>query len=342
MYSKFYNMRTIGLVLLIGIIFASCSNPTPFLVKRIVDEQTIELEDGTMVKLIGVNRSSNKYIQALNGRLNNYVLLYDENYDPIKEIDQASLLAYVYDQEGNCINNYADSIGSSSGGEGVSDNTLDQAKPPSGGTVSSDTGLKARISGKQIEALPANSLSELYEKNKYSVFLIAVPRTKTTYAQGTGFFITSSGIGVSNFHVFEGSKQNEAIIKTIDNHQYGIKRIIKSDKELDYIVFEVENDHSDFPYLKLAESQPVIGEDVFAIGNPQGLEHTLSKGIVSSYREYDKRIQTTTEITHGSSGGPLFNMKGFVVGITTSGVGEANLNFAMNIQKLGIKELIEK
>ena len=69
-YSKFSNMRTICLVFLIVIIFASCSNPTPFLVKRIVDEQTIELEDGTMVKLIGVNRSSNKYIQALNGRLN--------------------------------------------------------------------------------------------------------------------------------------------------------------------------------------------------------------------------------------------------------------------------------
>jgi serine protease Do len=49
------------------------------------------------------------------------------------------------------------------------------------------------------------------------------------------------------------------------------------------------------------------------------------------------RIQTTTEITHGSSGGPLFNMKGEVIGITTSGIGEANLNFAMNIQKLSIK-----
>jgi len=208
--------------------------------------------------------------------------------------------------------------------------------------ITVDTGLKSRISGKQIDGLPANSLSELYEKNKYAVFLIAVPQTETTYSQGTGFFITSTGIGVSNFHVFEGGNQNDAVIKTIDNHQYGIRRILKSDKELDIIVFEVENDHYDFPFLKLAQTQPVVGEDVFAIGNPKGLEHTLSKGIVSSFRENAKLIQTTAEITHGSSGGPLFNMHGYVVGITTSGVGEANLNFAMNIQKLGIKELIKQ
>ena len=56
--------------------------------------------------------------------------------------------------------------------------------------------------------------------------------------------------------------------------------------------------------------------------------------------ENDNLIQTTTAITHGSSGGPLFNMKGEVIGITTSGVGEGDLNFAMNMQKLGIKEIL--
>lgn len=85
-----------------------------------------------------------------------------------------------------------------------------------------------------------------------------------------------------------------------------------------------------------------VGEDVFAIGNPKGLEHTLSKGIVSSYRENNTMIQTTTEITHGSSGGPLFNMQGEVIGITTSGVGEANLNFAMNIQILDLIEFTQE
>lgn len=78
----------------------------------------------------------------------------------------------------------------------------------------------------------------------------------------------------------------------------------------------------------------MVGEECFTIGNPKGLNQTLSKGIVSGYRDFNKLIQTTTEITHGSSGGPLFNKKGEVIGITTSGLGEANLNFAINIKEI--------
>jgi serine protease Do len=261
------------------------------------------------------------------------VYLYDENYDPINQITSGSLNAYVYDEQENCINNYAEGNGE------ISEGTNEQTNKTELNNTPENIEIKNRISGKEIEKYPISNLSELYERNKYAVFLIAVPQTESTYAQGTGFFISASGIGVSNYHVFADGNQDEAIAKTIDNHQYRIKRILKSDKDLDYIVFEVENDHFDFPYLTISENQIGVGEDVFAIGNPKGLEHTLSKGIVSSYRQNDQMIQTTTEITHGSSGGPLFNMKGEVIGITTSGMGEANLNFAMNIQKLGIKEL---
>jgi serine protease Do len=100
------------------------------------------------------------------------------------------------------------------------------------------------------------------------------------------------------------------------------------------VIFEVDTEGHYVNSLNTASDLPTIGEDVFAIGNPKGLEQTLSKGIVSGYREANKYIQTTAEITNGSSGGPLFNMAGEVVGITTSGVGEANLNFAIKIQNL--------
>ena len=328
-------MKKILLILLIVSLLVSCSKPKQFLVKSIIDIQTIELDDGTIVKLIGVNSRTNKYIQALQGLENNYVLLYDENYDPIKEIYEGNLMAYVYDLEGNCINDFS---GGSTDEAKISD---EQSSSPSSINTNENSEPKERVSSKNVEAMPHTSLSEMYEKNKYAVFLIAVPQTETTYAQGTGFFISSSGIGISNYHVFEDGNNNEAVIKTIDNLQYRVKRILKSDKELDFIVFEVENDHLDFPFLTLANDLTGIGEDVFAIGNPRGLEHTLSKGIVSSYRENNTMIQTTTEITHGSSGGPLFNMRGEVIGITTSGIGEANLNFAMNIQSMHIKELIK-
>ena len=86
--------------------------------------------------------------------------------------------------------------------------------------------------------------------------------------------------------------------------------------------------------FKISKVVPEIGEDVFSIGNPRGLESTLSKGIVSAIRANNSLIQMTTEITHGSSGGPLLNMKGEVVGITSAGLGEANLNFAVNINAL--------
>ncbi len=322
-------MRKYFLLFLLALVFISCSKPTQFLVKNVIDAQTIELEDGTIVKLIGVNGTTNKYVQALQGLQNNYVLLYDENYDPIKAIYEGKILAYVYDIEGNCINDFALS------GE---DNEESGAVQSDERIIidSDDNTEKERVSGKTIEVMPATSLSELYERDKNAVFLIAVPKTGNMYAQGTGFFITSTGIAVSNYHVFEEGQQEKAVIKTIDKHQYGIKRILRYDKDLDYIIFEVENEHNDFPYVAIAQSKSGVGEEVFAIGNPRGLEHTLSKGIVSSYRDNDFLIQTTAEITHGSSGGPLFNMKGEVIGITTSGVGEANLNFAMNILKLNL------
>jgi hypothetical protein len=327
-------MKKYVLVLLTGLLVFSCSRPTQFLVKNVKNSRTIELEDGTIVSLIGVNQTNQKYIQSLQGLQNNYVTLYDENYDPIKTITEGTIMAYVYDSEDNCINEFADGL---DGNQDVAESSEETQLI----LKDNDNQEKERISGRSVESMPGSSLSEMYEKFKQAIFLIAVPQTEDVFAQGTGFFISSTGIGVSNYHVFEGGDSEKAIIKTVDNHQYRVKNVIKSEKELDFIVFEVENDHNDFPYLTISVEKTGIGEDVFAIGNPRGLEHTLSKGIISSYRENDNMIQTTTEITHGSSGGPLFNMKGEVIGITTSGVGEANLNFAMNIQKLGIKELLQ-
>lgn len=322
-------MKKICFLFYLNLILISCSSPKLFLVKNVVNNSTIELENKTLVRLIGVNSQTNKYVNAINELPNSYVELFNEDYDPIKEITGGEIFAYVYNENGECINDFTKGSDSEKDPQGSTEIPVIQ---PEEIVVAEE-----RISGKEIEILPVATLAEMYEKNKNAVFLIAVPKGNTNYAQGTGFFIEASGIGVSNFHVFEGGIGKDAIIKTIDNHQYKIRKIIKSSKELDFIVFEVENNHYDFPYLKLTDSKLGTGNDVFAIGNPKGLEHTLSKGIISSYRENDKLIQITAEITNGSSGGPLFNMSGEVIGITTSGIGEANLNFAMNVLKLGIE-----
>ncbi|MBT6836728.1 MAG: trypsin-like serine protease, partial [Bacteroidetes bacterium] len=121
--------------------------------------------------------------------------------------------------------------------------------------------------------------------------------------------------------------------------------IIEADKEYDYIIFKIKSPKNYvFDYVKYSEQVLNIGENVFAIGNPLGLEKTLSKGIISGYRGDDNElIQTDTDVTHGSSGGPLFNMRGEVLGITSMVLksGGANLNFAISIELLDLERFLD-
>lgn len=182
----------------------------------------------------------------------------------------------------------------------------------------------------------AVSLNELFNKYRSAVFMVLTSNGQQDY-QGTGFFITADGIAVSNYHVFEGTERGNDLIKTADGIELQIERVIAQSRDDDFIIFKVRLiDRVQFTPVPIAQKNPEIGEDVFAIGNPLGFEHTLSKGIVSGYRNNKSLIQTTAEITRGSSGGPLMNMKGEVVGITTAGMGEANLNFAVNIEVLDL------
>jgi len=123
-----------------------------------------------------------------------------------------------------------------------------------------------------------------------------------------------------------------------------ISEIANYSKKSDYVVFKISNSASNyFKPVKFAKSNPKIGEDCFAIGNPRGLTQTLSKGIISGYSK--NYIQTTAQITHGSSGGGLFNNDGEVVGITTMGFKDADLNFALNTVNFDffkINNIVEK
>ncbi|WP_113651296.1 S1C family serine protease [Pedobacter namyangjuensis] len=199
-----------------------------------------------------------------------------------------------------------------------------------------NTKLPMDIGNSSKEVKNTKSLQELYKKNKVSVFLIYTSDGEK-YHQGSGFFVSEEGVCVSNYHVFAGTLKGQEIIKTLDGKEYQIAEVISLSKELDYIIFKIKNNiDQKFPFLVISNKSPNIGDDVFAIGNPKGLESTLSIGIVSSLRDENTLIQTTAEITNGSSGGPLFNMKGEVIGITSSGMGEANLNFAINILAINL------
>lgn len=217
-------------------------------------------------------------------------------------------------------------------------------------------GPKTPVATHQIPLKPAGSIpsdanfSDLVEYVEHCVFLIETSdKFGYNLSMGTGFFVNASGIGVTNHHVIEGFSKFR--IKTINGEVFEIGKIIKSSKKHDFAVFEVRKPSGrTFPSLPLAKELPRKGDAIFVVGNPQGIESTLSKGVVSAVRgEYnsatgkftqgDVFIQIDAAISPGSSGSPVMNMKGEVVGIATmilSGKNTQNLNFAVNIKLLGL------
>jgi S1-C subfamily serine protease len=152
-------------------------------------------------------------------------------------------------------------------------------------------------------------------------------------AQGSGFFINKDGQVVTNYHVIKSG--TSALIKLPDGAFFVVDGVLASDKTRDVAIIKAHG--SGFHALTLGDSDRLqVGEEVVAIGNPLSLESTVSNGIVSAIRtvedEGGKFVQITAPISPGSSGGPLFNMAGEVVGITTSHLlGGQNLNFAIPI-----------
>jgi len=151
-------------------------------------------------------------------------------------------------------------------------------------------------------------------------------------ATGTGFVVDSLGTVVTNLHVIEGASQ--VAVKLHTGEQYKQVRITSFDQDRDLAILRIPG--FGLPTVKLGDSGDIkVGAKVFAIGNPLGLEESVSMGIVSSIRvrpDGTKVIQTDTAISPGSSGGPLIDDKGYVVGVVTFKiVGGENLNFAIPI-----------
>jgi serine protease Do len=140
-------------------------------------------------------------------------------------------------------------------------------------------------------------------------------------ALGSGFIIDSKGHVVTNAHVVENADQVK--VKLADEREFSAK-VIGRDKQLDLAVLELSG-ADELPAAALGSSEVLrVGEYVVAIGNPFGLGHTVTMGIVSAKDraigagDYDDFIQTDASINPGNSGGPLFNLKGEVVGINAA------------------------
>ena len=161
---------------------------------------------------------------------------------------------------------------------------------------------------------------------------------------GSGFLINDKGHLITNYHVLKDSYY--AIIKFSDGKETKIytDKAIGIDRKADLVKIHVKPTTPQINFLKIADSLPEVGERIVVVGSPLGLEQTVTDGVVSGVRQVDdlKFIQISAPISPGSSGGPVVNMKGEVVGVSTFILkGGQNLNFAIPASKilvLGEKE----
>lgn len=157
-----------------------------------------------------------------------------------------------------------------------------------------------------------------------------------TQSLGSGFIIDKEGYILTNNHVIEGAQDIK--IKLYNGKSFDAK-VVGRDSKVDIALLKIDPKGEDLPVAKLGDSEKVrVGDWVIAIGNPFGLEHTVTAGIVSAKGRvigmgpYDDFIQTDASINPGNSGGPLFNLKGEVVGINTAIVaGGQGIGFAIPI-----------
>jgi serine protease Do len=148
----------------------------------------------------------------------------------------------------------------------------------------------------------------------------APQRRQFVTGQGSGFFISADGYAVTNNHVVD--KAEHVDVTTDDGKTYSA-RVIGVDDRTDVALIKVDG-HNDFPFVRLSDKSPRIGDWVLAVGNPFGLGGTVTAGIVSARGRdigagpYDDFIQIDAAVNKGNSGGPTFDMDGNVIGVNTA------------------------
>lgn len=160
---------------------------------------------------------------------------------------------------------------------------------------------------------------------------------------GSGFFVSADGLLVTNHHVIVGGRHVR--IRSGEDRSFLLEGVVAADVGCDLVLLKVSV-AKPVAFLTVSTApEPPVGTRVFAIGNPHGLQCTLSDGLVSALRKVNGRayaphepwtqLQTTAPISPGSSGGPLLGVDGTVVGVTTSQmVGGQNLNFAVSAERV--------
>ncbi len=172
--------------------------------------------------------------------------------------------------------------------------------------------------------------SQIAKRSSPSVVMLVMTDDKNKpISQGSGFMVAQN-IVVTNLHVIEGAEGGVA--KFVGSEKsYNVTRMIASDPDNDIALVEVSAPDVS-PLVLAGDNPPEIGDEIYAIGSPKGFEATFSRGNISGLRSLDghDRLQITAPISPGSSGGPVLNASGEVIGVAVATLrGGQNINFAV-------------
>ena len=176
----------------------------------------------------------------------------------------------------------------------------------------------------------------IYERSKPALVHIKVGTGSEVVRQGSGVILRSDGLIATNFHVIEGARQ--ASVRLANGDEYTEVAVAAVDEFKDIALLKIKA--VNLPTLELADSDVVkVGQTAYALGDPLGLEGSLSQGMVSAFRpggeihkslEGFRVIQFTAPVSPGNSGGPLLNEEGKVIGLVFAfKPGGQNLNLAV-------------
>ena len=176
--------------------------------------------------------------------------------------------------------------------------------------------------------LRANDIPEIVRKAKPAVVEIVTADARGNILTGTGFFITSKGLLLTNYHVIKNARTLGARTPSGAYYPFTGDWIRLPNVDIAMLKFNA----NDVPYLPLdSNAQVEEGQRVLVIGSPEGLQRTVSDGLVAAIRENGQYIQITAPISHGSSGSPVLNEQGQVIGVATSMLVDGqNVNFAIS------------
>ena len=214
-----------------------------------------------------------------------------------------------------------------------------EAAPP----ASAASNLLVNVNAPQFYSLDTRPVAARDVRELVKQIGEAVVQVRTPAGLGSGFFINADGYLITNFHVIEGETEISVEVYhqtngQLDRETYKQVKIVAINKFHDLALLHIKDKNAPkFKFVTLGSADALtVGESVFAIGSPMGLERTVTEGILSTKTrelEGELYLQTTAQINPGNSGGPLFNMAGDVVGVTNMKImsGEG-LGFAIPVE----------